>query len=518
MQSSSKIKISNAGILVLVLIVIRLAIGWHFCYEGLVKLYTPGWTSASFLDSAEGVFSGIFKYLASSPELLKVTDFLNVWGLFLGGAALILGVFDRWAAFGGAFLLLLYYTANPPFGGMSFSHNEGSYYIVSKNLIELLMLVMLGLYPTGRIFGIGKIYSVLRPVKVIEKAAPILEEIPEQGVNKRRELLKAFGTVPIFGAFAFTSLRNIKDLSIDSFSGATIKTNEVDLKDLKGELPKGKLKNLELSRLIIGCNLIGGWSHSRDLLYVSPLFKAYNTNQKVFETLHLAEKAGINATFMTHHFYPLLNRYKKEYDSKMFSICQAYPEEKDLYSNIDLAIKNGADAIYIQGGVGDTMVKEGRIDQVGKVIEYIKKQGFPAGVGSHSLQVTMMCEKEGFNPDFYVKTFHHDKYWSAQPLATRKEFSVDSGNSDDHQLFHDNIFDLFPDQTAAFMKTVNKPWFAFKVLAAGAIKPEEGFKFAFENGADFICVGMFDFQVVNNVNIANSILNGKLVRQRNWYS
>jgi hypothetical protein len=36
------------------------------------------------------------------------------------------------------------------------------------------------------------------------------------------------------------------------------------------------------------------------------------------------------------------------------------------------------------------------------------------------------------------------------------------------------------------MKTVKKPWFAFKVLAAGAIEPKDGFRFAFENGTDFI--------------------------------
>jgi hypothetical protein len=45
------------------------------------------------------------------------------------------------------------------------------------------------------------------------------------------------------------------------------------------------------------------------------------------------------------------------------------------------------------------------------------------------------------------------------------------------------------------MQTVTKPWIAYKVMAAGAIHPREGFKYAYENGADFICAGMFDFQV-----------------------
>jgi hypothetical protein len=68
------------------------------------------------------------------------------------------------------------------------------------------------------------------------------------------------------------------------------------------------------------------------------------------------------------------------------------------------------------------------------------------------------------------------------------------------------------------MEEVPQPWLAFKVLAAGAIHPREGFKFAFENGADFIVAGMFDFQVEQDANIARDILAGltKRKRKRPW--
>ena len=45
------------------------------------------------------------------------------------------------------------------------------------------------------------------------------------------------------------------------------------------------------------------------------------------------------------------------------------------------------------------------------------------------------------------------------------------------------------------MAKVNKPWVAFKVMAAGAIKPQIAFSYAYRNGADFVIAGMFDFQV-----------------------
>jgi len=65
--------------------------------------------------------------------------------------------------------------------------------------------------------------------------------------------------------------------------------------------------------------------------------------------------------------------------------------------------------------------------------------------------------------------------------------------------FMDNIFCFNPQETIDFMNQLEEPWIAFKVLAAGAIEPKQGFPFAFNNGADFICVGMYDFQIVDDV-------------------
>jgi hypothetical protein len=68
------------------------------------------------------------------------------------------------------------------------------------------------------------------------------------------------------------------------------------------------------------------------------------------------------------------------------------------------------------------------------------------------------------------------------------------------------------------MTKVKKPWIAYKVLAAGAIHPKEGFDYAFENGADFVLAGMFDFQVVQDADIAIKYVAKNQKRIRKWWA
>ena len=75
----------------------------------------------------------------------------------------------------------------------------------------------------------------------------------------------------------------------------------------------------------------------------------------------------------------------------------------------------------------------------------------------------------------------------------------------------------FPEEVVDFMGSVKKPWVAFKVMAAGAIAPRQGFQYAFENGADFVLAGMFDWQIAEDVGIAQEILSN-VKRTRAWVS
>jgi hypothetical protein len=176
----------------------------------------------------------------------------------------------------------------------------------------------------------------------------------------------------------------------------------------------------------------------------------------------------------------------------------------------------GAAAVYLWGGSSDTWYFQKQPGKITRAFEIMKKYKVPVGIGAHRLEPLVFCEKEGLKPDFYIKTLHHDRYWSAHPKENRRYMEMFEKESPDHDQYHDNMFCHNHEETMAFMQTVKVPWIAFKVLAAGAIPPEEGFKFAFDSGADFICVGMFDFQVRQDAALARQAIAGAQNRKRPW--
>jgi len=139
------------------LVILRVAIGWHFMYEGIVKLLNPNWSSLGYLMDSKGLFEGMFHAIAANAAVLNAMDFFNVWGLILIGAGLIVGLFTRVAAIGGIVLLASYYLSHPAIIGVSYAiPSEGSYLWVNKNLIELLTLWVIVLFPTWKSVGVDR--------------------------------------------------------------------------------------------------------------------------------------------------------------------------------------------------------------------------------------------------------------------------------------------------------------------------------------------------------------------------
>ena len=215
-------------------------------------------------------------------------------------------------------------------------------------------------------------------------------------------------------------------------------------------LPRGKIGKLEISRLILGGNLLTHFTHSRDLRYVYSLAARYNTDEKILETLATAEAHGINAVTMHNPPHPmsLLRRYRKERGGKIqWIICPTAAVEPGLAEyrqHVEELIKDGCEAIYLWGVHADALVAQGKIDLVAEAVELPKKYGVPSGVGGHALDVVQACERHGVKADFYIKTFHSHSY----PTAPKPEQITGPLNE------FPGYWCSNPQETADFMKGV----------------------------------------------------------------
>lgn len=140
------------------LVILRIMIGWHFLYEGIIKILNPGWSSIAYLLDSEGLFSGLFESMAANAGIVEVIDFMNIWGLTFIGLGLILGAFTQLASIAGVVLLLFYYLSHPPLIGVEYAiPSEGNYMFVNKTLIEMITLLVLYYFPTGRLIGLDRL-------------------------------------------------------------------------------------------------------------------------------------------------------------------------------------------------------------------------------------------------------------------------------------------------------------------------------------------------------------------------
>lgn len=154
----------------ILLVLFRYLIGWHILYEGIAKAINPQWSSLGFLQESQGVLSGLAQWIISNPDILSVTDFLNIWGLILIGAALLFGFFTKPAAMTGALLILIYYlNAVPVIGSQYTSSIDGNYLFVNKTLIESVGLCILAVFPTSGAFGFDGWINRIIKHKILSK-------------------------------------------------------------------------------------------------------------------------------------------------------------------------------------------------------------------------------------------------------------------------------------------------------------------------------------------------------------
>jgi thiosulfate dehydrogenase [quinone] large subunit len=170
------------GLQQITLILLRTLIGWHFAWEGFVKLWWPSWSrggwplgrwsAAGYLEGATGPFAEFFRGLADS-SWMPVFDVLIAVALLLTGLSLMLGLFTQVGALSALVLLALFYVLYIPTYGVIVRGAEGNYLFVNKNLVEAAAVLVLLVFRTGRIAGLDLLLADRRR----RKASPPVEPV-----------------------------------------------------------------------------------------------------------------------------------------------------------------------------------------------------------------------------------------------------------------------------------------------------------------------------------------------------
>ena len=185
----------------------------------------------------------------------------------------------------------------------------------------------------------------------------------------------------------------------------------------KSLLPTGKIGKLNITRLILGGNLLTRYHHHRDTRYVLKLVLSYNTDTKIRETIELAEASGINtlSVNITPSVCRILSDHRKNGGKMQWILYSTSNIEDFAHYRDDLhkMADDGAEAIYIWGCHTDNYIVGGKTEVVNKAVEEVKLLGVPCGIGAHDLRVVQAIEKAQWPVDFYIKTLHHHHYPSA---------------------------------------------------------------------------------------------------------
>lgn len=163
------------------LVLLRTFIGWHFAWEGFVKLWWPSWSrggwplprwsAAGFLQNATGPFADFFHTLGASTWM-PVLDVLVALALLLTGLSLILGLFTQTGLTAAFVLLALLYVARIPTLGVIGPGAEGNYLFVNKDLVEAGAVLVLLVFRTGRIAGLDLLLADRRRRKARHATGP----------------------------------------------------------------------------------------------------------------------------------------------------------------------------------------------------------------------------------------------------------------------------------------------------------------------------------------------------------
>ena len=247
------------------------------------------------------------------------------------------------------------------------------------------------------------------------------------------------------------------------------------------QVPKMKFGNVEISRLIAGCNPFYGFAHFNTTL--SAVMREYYTPERVCDVLHQCARFGINA-----YNYVQLGRAPQDLErfvaegGRMHLIAQTIGDAAPVHRQWTPL------AMYHHGERTDTAFQEKRMADVREWCRKTRDLGTLVGVGTHKPEVIALVEEQGWDVDFYAGCVYNR-------TRTADEWRR-ALNGELLEMPSETYLQSDPARMYSVMRQTRKPCFAFKIMAAGRIT-ERGADQAFETAFksikpnDGVFIGLF---------------------------
>ncbi|NQT14554.1 MAG: hypothetical protein HQ582_17490 [Planctomycetes bacterium] len=287
----------------------------------------------------------------------------------------------------------------------------------------------------------------------------------EKQSGSRREFLKAAGALPV-GLVA-------------AQYGCSAPAAPAE----EPKLPRIRLGDYSLSRLICGANPFNGGSHLST--FVNQQMREYYTPEQILKTLRRCEEVGVNCWQSGGRNLDLYRRHVDE-GGKMHFITIESPKSTPL----DELVAGGCIAVAHHGELTDRLFKTGKFDQIEDYLKKVRDAGLLVGVSTHMPDVVDAVESKGWDVDYYM-TCVYERHRSAEQLEEMLgHVPIPVGEvyltSDPPRMFE-------------AVRNTRRPCLAFKILAAGRLSErktwvERAFRETFQSikPSDAVIVGMYD--------------------------
>lgn len=238
-------------------------------------------------------------------------------------------------------------------------------------------------------------------------------------------------------------------------------------------LPTVDFCGLTVTRLIIGANPFGGFSHQnrqRD-----EEMRSWYTIERIIETWKRAEAAGIN-TMITNNETPHVVEAVRQYlDSggRLRWIAQVSNRlAPSMFHAVDEVVDMGCCALYFHGGIVDGLYEKQDADTLEKWVNHAKSRGIPVGVAGHAPEAHRWVHSLDL-VDFHAVCFFNCG-------------SLHSGRGHRFQLAD-------VPRAVECIRELPRPCIGYKIMGSGRLDPRLAFEYAFQQikPTDVVNVGMY---------------------------